>query len=268
MHLLPASLAPLHGAAPLLMLALIYTVAAVFSGLSGFGFSAIGCLSLAIVPPQLGVAMLMGLSLFTQLLSLRSLWSELRLRVGPWRRPDGPLPYLSGGTLGMPAGLAVLASLPSARLTIGLGALLVAYAAWSLCAPARLRLRAVAPNATRSFAIGALGGLVGGFSAFPGSALVVWAGLAGLGKERSRALTQPFILWMQLLGLVLMLATRPGPFDRGFWFVFVLVLPAALLGNRLGIAIYRRTGDLGYRRVTHAALGLAGFGLILRVALG
>ena len=267
MHLLLSSLVPLHGAAPLCLLALIYTVAAVFSGLSGFGFSAIGCLSLAIVPPQLGIAMLMGLSLFTQLLSLRSLWGELRAHVGPWHRPDGPLPYLSGGTLGMPAGLAVLASLPSARLTIGLGVLLIAYAAWSLCAPAR-RPGGVAPSRARSFAIGALGGLVGGFSAFPGSALVVWAGLAGLGKEHSRALTQPFILWMQVLGLALLLATRPGLFDRGFWIVFALVLPAALLGNRLGIAIYRRTGDLGYRRVTYAALGIAGLGLIVRVALG
>jgi hypothetical protein len=266
MHLVLSTLAPLHGVAALCLLALIYAIAAVFSGLSGFGFSAIGCLSLAIVPPQLGIAMLMGLSLVTQLLSLRSLWGELRRHVGPWRRPDGPLPYLGGGTLGMPLGLAVLASLPSTRLTTGLGMLLIAYAAWSLCMPAR-PAGSVAPNRLRSFAIGALGGLVGGFSAFPGSALVVWAGLAGLGKEHSRALTQPFILWMQVLGLVLLLVTKPALFDRGFWIVFLLVLPAALVGNRLGIAIYRRTGDLGYRRITYAALGIAGLGLIVRVAL-
>lgn len=40
---------------PVLLLVAIYAVAAIFSGLSGFGFSAIGALSLVILPAQLGV---------------------------------------------------------------------------------------------------------------------------------------------------------------------------------------------------------------------
>jgi uncharacterized membrane protein YfcA len=251
----------------LLLLSGIYATAAVFSGLSGFGFSAIGCLSLGFLPTQLGIAVLMGLSLVTQASSFSSLRSELRQHAGHWRRPDGVLPYLAGGTVGMPFGLAILADFGGRGLTIALGLLLMAYAAWSLLKPAALQLRNVGPSAGRAFLVGALGGVIGGFSAFPGSVLVVWNGLVGAGKERGRALVQPFVLWMQVVGLLILLATRAQLFGRPFLTLFVAALPAALLGNRLGVAIYRRTGDVGYRRVTFCALGLSGLGLLLKVAL-
>jgi uncharacterized membrane protein YfcA len=258
-----------HLAAPRALAALagIYSTAAVFSGLSGFGFSAIGCLSLLVLPPQLGIALLMALSLATQASSFGSLWPELRQHALPWSRRDGVVPYLAGGTLGMPAGLAVLSLLGARELTVALGLLLVAYAGWSLLKPAALRLGDTRPSRWRSFLVGAVGGVVGGFSAFPGSALVVWNGLVGVSKEQGRALTQPFILWMQVVGLVLVTVMRPRLFDAAFWLVFAAALPAALLGNALGVAIYRRTGDVGYRRITFAALGLTGAGLVLKVLL-
>jgi len=181
----------------------IYAVAAVLSGLSGFGFSAIGCLSFAVLSPELAVAMLMGLSLLTQAFGAAALWAGARRE----------------------------------------------------------------PNATRSFFVGAAGGLVGGFSAFQGSALVVWNARAGAGKEQGRALTQALILSMQVVGLALLLARHPALFGLGFWRLFVVAAPLALVGNRLGIAIYRRTGDTSYRRVTLFALGAAGFGLLVQIAL-
>ncbi|MBG6081921.1 putative membrane protein YfcA [Rubrivivax gelatinosus] len=251
----------------LLLLSLIYLVAATFSGLSGFGFSAIGCLTLMLLPASTGVALLMALSLVTQASSYGSLRAEMRRHAGRWHRADGVLPYLVGGTAGMPFGLAILAEFGGRGLSAALGVLLVAYAAWSLLKPAALQLRRRCPSARVGLLVGAVGGVVGGFSAFPGSALVVWNGLTGIGKERGRALVQPFVLWMQIVGLSLLLATRPQVFDRSFVFLFVTALPAALLGNRLGVGIYRRTGDLGWRRYTFWALGLSGAGLVLKVAL-
>eukprot|EP01031_Cornospumella_fuschlensis_P002872 gene2872-3592_t len=161
----------------------------------------------------------------------------------------------------MPIGLGILAAFGARGLTASLGVLLVAYASWSLMKPASLRLRPAPPSRRRSFLVGAAGGIVGGFSAFPGSALVVWNGIAGVGKQEGRALTQPFILWMQVVGLALLLATRPELFDLTFWTVLLTTAPLALIGNLLGVAIYRRTGDVGYRTVTLVALGLSGLGL-------
>jgi hypothetical protein len=251
----------------ILALGLIYLTAAIFSGLSGFGFSAIGCLSLLVLPPQRGVVILMALSLVTQASSFRKLWPELSRYALPWRRRDGVLPYLVGGTAGVPVGLAILSALGARELTMALGLLLMAYSAWSLRAGDQHSLRNRVPAHWRSFCVGAIGGVIGGFSAFPGSALVVWNGLRGAGKEEGRALTQPFILWMQVVGVALFVATRPRLFDASFWSILTLALPAALLGNALGVAIYRATGDRGYRRITLAALGLSGAGLIAKVML-
>jgi hypothetical protein len=43
--------------------------------------------------------------------------------------------------------------------------------------------------------------------------------------------------------------------------------PIALACNQAGVAIYRRTGDVGYRTITLLALGASGMGLLLKVAL-
>src|SRR4051812_35960057 len=231
--------------ASLAALAAIYAVAAVLSGLSGFGFSAIGCLSFAVLAPELAVAMLMALSLLTQAVAAAALWGDLRTHILPWHRRDGVMPYLAGGIAGMPLGLALLSGLASSELKAGLSVLLIGYATWSLLrAPApRTRTRSE-PNAARSFLVGAAGGVVGGFSAFPGAALVVWNAISGAGKEQGRALTQAFILSMQLVGLALLLAHRPALFGATFWQLFVAASPVAVFGNRIGIAIYRRTGDI------------------------
>jgi uncharacterized membrane protein YfcA len=252
--------------APLAVLAAIYGVAAVLSGLSGFGFSAIGCLSFAVLTPELAVAMLMGLSLLTQASGAAVLWGDLRCHMTPWQRRDGVMPYLAGGIAGMPIGLALLSGLALQQLKVGLGVMLIGYATWSLLRAPTAR-RSAEPNAARSFFIGAAGGVVGGFSAFPGSALVVWNAISGVGKDQGRALTQAFILSMQIVGLCLLLARHPALFGSAFWVLFLAAAPVALLGNRIGLAIYRRTGDIGYRRITLAALGTAGFGLLLQLAL-
>lgn len=249
------------------LLAALYAVAAVFSGLSGFGFSAIGALSLVMLPPQLGVPLLMVLSVASQALSFGSLARELQQHAGVWHRRDGVMPYLVGGVVGLPIGLAILNSLDARPLMAGLGLLLMAYATWSLRTPTRAALAAPASSLRSAMLVGAAGGVVGGFAAFPGSALVVWNGIVGRTKEQSRALTQPYILCMQTVSLVLLVALRPELFDATFWTLFALALPGTLFGNQLGVAVYRRTGDRGYRRVTLIALGLAGAGLVLKVAL-
>jgi hypothetical protein len=47
-------------------------------------------------------------------------------------------------------------------------------------------------------AVGAAGGIIGGFSAFPGAMPVVYMGLRGLSKAETRAITQPYILVDQI----------------------------------------------------------------------
>src|SRR5437763_1110889 len=103
------------------------------SGLSGFGFSAVGALCLILLPPKLGVPLLMTLSAANQLMSLRQLKADMKPMRQWW--PDGPAPYLLGGLVGVPIGLAILSSLPTTRLMLVFGGFLVLYATYSLLRP-------------------------------------------------------------------------------------------------------------------------------------
>ena len=117
----------------LVMICIILGVSGLMSGLSGFGFSAVGALCLWFLPPKMGVPLLMSLSTANQLMSLGQLKADLR----PWKEwwPDGPTPYLLGGLIGVPAGLAILHALPTATLMIVFGSVLLTYAVYSIFKP-------------------------------------------------------------------------------------------------------------------------------------
>ena len=251
------------GSSTLLVLAAIYTASAVFAGLSGFGFSAIGALPLCWSPPQLGICTLMLLSVFTQATELGALRRELRGQHANWRQ--GFVPYAVGGVLGLPLGLEILARAPSRGLICALGSLLVAYAAYNAFKPRMLRLPACETCLATALAVGAIGGIIGGFSAFPGGALVIWNGLKNVSKERGRAMTRPFILSMQVIALAIVACARPTMLlDARLLALLLTSLPLAWAGNRIGIEIYRRTSQPSYRRVTLAALGVSGVSLVLK----
>ena len=248
----------------LALLGCIYAGSSIFSGLSGFGFSALGSLSLFLLPPAQGVALLMALSLITQTASLLALRRELfsGQSITANARKVGPL--LAGGAIGMPFGLMALAHLKVTQLLVALGLFLMAYAIYAFWSPKQGVLKHQAPKLWQATGVGAIGGLIGGFSAFPSAALVVWNGLRGCGKAESRALTQPYILFMQIIGLTLLCLHRPTTFTPDFWQIFLPAAPLALLGNRVGVGLYKRTGDKGYRQIALAALGLSGLGLVVK----
>jgi uncharacterized membrane protein YfcA len=242
-------------------LLVIVGASALMSGLSGFGFSAIGALSLWLLPPKLGVPLLMGLSAANQLMSIR----QLRADMPPVRQwwPNGPGPYLLGGLIGVPVGLRILHGLPTSSLVAMFGVFLVLYAAYSLLKPETLRV----PNTggwVVSSLVGAVGGVVGGFTAFPGAAVVVWSGLRHLPKSESRSIVQPYILALQLVALILLAVQHPETFSTTYWRLLLLTLPIVLPCTLIGVYIYRILSDINFRRVTFMLLGVSGAGLLLK----
>ena len=244
-------------------LALILGASAIMSGLSGFGFSAIGALCLWLLPPRLGVPLLMTLSAANQLMSLRQLKADMKPLRQWW--PDGAGPYLLGGIIGVPLGLSILQSLPAAQLMAIFGAFLVIYAAYSLLKPEGMRFQAgqgwLAPSL-----VGAAGGVIGGFTAFPGATVVVWCGLRRMPKSESRAIVQPYILGLQLLSLGMLAIEHPKTFDSTYWHLLVLMLPVVLPCTFLGVTLYRSLSDVNFRRITFMLLGTSGLGLLVKAA--
>lgn len=244
-------------------LELILGASAVMSGLSGFGFSAVGALSLCLLPPQLGVPLLMSLSAANQLMSLGQLKADMKPLRQWW--PDGPAPYLLGGLLGVPVGLAILSSLPTSTLMALFGTFLVLYSTYSLSRRAGAHAT-VKGSWLASSGVGMAGGVIGGFTAFPGAPVVVWSGLRGLAKGESRAIVQPYIFVLQLLSIMLLALQRPQTFSQTYWWLLAVTVPVVLVGTLFGVRLYRSLSDVNFRRLTFLLLGVSGAGLLLKAA--
>ncbi|MFC3070581.1 sulfite exporter TauE/SafE family protein [Phenylobacterium soli] len=245
------------------LLVVILAASAIMSGLSGFGFSAIGALCLTLLPPQLGVPLLMTLSAANQVMSLRQLKADMK-PISQWW-PEGPAPYLLGGLVGVPVGLAILRSLPTTNLMLVFGGFLVLYAAYSLRRPDAEPVT-VKGNWLASSLVGMSGGVIGGFTAFPGAPVVVWSGLRRLPKQESRAIVQPYIFALQVLSIVLLALQHPQTFDKKYWLLVAITVPVVLPCTLFGVRLYRSLSDVNFRRVTFMLLGISGLGLLIKAA--
>ena len=82
-----------------------------------------------------------------------------------------------------------------------------------------------------------------------------------LPKEQQRGLVQPYIAVMQAFALTLMLAHNT--LSTKALLDLTLVLPALAAGAVLGIVMFRRVSDAGFRGVTLGVLAVAGVMLVV-----
>jgi uncharacterized membrane protein YfcA len=151
-------------------------------------------------------------------------------------------------------GLALLQALPVRLFRGGLGLFLIVYRMLVLLKPDHRRIRLSGWNP--AMAVCATGGIVGGFSAFPGSMPVVYLGL--------RNITQPYILALQPISLSILALTRPSIFNMQFWLHWALTLAAVLLGTSTGLILYRRFTEVNFRRAVLILLIVSGVSLLAK----
>ena len=244
-------------------IAVVLFLAGVVSGLSGFAFSAVAACVLWLLPPLQAVPLIMLLSACNQLLSVGTLRKEMVLRGTAER--EGALSYIAGGLVGVPIGLVALQALPTRTFAGGLGLFLIVYSALVLLKPDSLRIKL--SGWKPAVAVGAAGGIIGGFSAFPGSIPVVYLGLRGVSKANTRGITQPYILALQLISLGILALTHSAIFNAQFWLLWVLTLPAVLLGSLTGVALYRRLSEVNFRRAVLILLIVSGVSLLAKTLI-
>jgi uncharacterized membrane protein YfcA len=249
----------------LCLIVVILCVSGLTSGLSGFGFSAVGSSCLLLLPPQLAVPLLMALSTANQLISLGQLRPDMpKSWAEAW--PEGSAPYIFGGVIGVPLGVWLLNHLPAPKLMLVFGLILTLYSVYSLVKPAHAKTKG-AGGAASGMAVGFIGGTVGGFTAFPGAAVVVWTGLRNLPKRVTRAIVQPYILVLQIVSLATNAYAHPAIFGRRFWLLLAITMPVVLPGTIGGVLLYRRISDVNFKRISFILLGLSGVGLLVKVLL-
>jgi hypothetical protein len=236
-----------------LLISLIILVAATVSSTVGFAFSAIaGALILHCVPSSFeAVQIMMSASIGIQAYSVAGLWRSIR-----WSRCA---PFILGGVVTLPLGVLLLLKLEARTYASALGAGLVAYGIFML-----LRRPWVLESGERrgsDVLVGALGGVTGPLAALPGTWATIWCGMRGWDKVAQRAVYQPYILVMQLIGFTaLFLVKPPSAFDPA---VFAYALPG-LAGAVIGLHVFRGLNELQFQRLVNLALVASGAALVLQ----
>ena len=163
------------------------------TGLAGFGTGLVAAgvwfhaLEPGTVPPLVALVSIGGQAV-----------ASLFVRHAFDRRRAGP--YLIGGVLGVPLGVAVLAVASPEALKLAVGLLLVAYTLLSMMA----RLPKPPPSRAADAAVGLGGGVLGGFAGLSGPLPVIWLRLRGGSADLQRAVYQPFNLVVRRLAAAAM----------------------------------------------------------------
>ena len=245
------------------ILSLILFVSGFMSGLAGFGFAALGSLSILLLPPKQAIPLLMALSIANQLLSL---WKLRKDMPKSWNEiwPKGPGPAVLGGVVCVPLGIYLLHHLREEQLMVMIGSLLTIYSIYSLFKPTRIKLQGFDGPIT-GMIVGGLGGIICGFAAVPGITIVVWTGLRSMPKQATRSIVQPYILILQAIALLYNAILHPDIFGHEFWKLLAVTIPAVLAGTLCGVLLYQRISDMNFHRISFILLGVTGTGILLKL---
>lgn len=229
-------------------------LASTLSSIAGFAFSAIcGAMLFHLLDnPVMVVQVMIVCSIAIQFFSVMTLRNTIE-----WKHLGR---FLTGGVAGLPLGVFLLTHLTVAHYMKIIGLFLVAYGCYMLL---RRPASKVFARPIGDYVAGFLGGLTGGFAAFPGAFVTIWCGWKGWSKDRQRGVYQPFILIMQVLALGLITLVQSSHSLRGaIDFSTLSYVPGAVLGTWCGIAIFRRLSDRQFASAVNVLLIVSGIGLL------
>lgn len=224
--------------------------AALVAGLAGFAFGLVAAAAwLYVLTPVQTASLIIAYGLIVQSVAVWKLRRALQW-TSLW-------PFLLGGALGVPAGVATLEAAPPGLVRAGIGLFLVLYSIHGLLRP---ELKPItAGGAPADAGIGFLNGLVGGVSGLAGIVVVIWCGLRGWPKDTQRAVFQPVAVAIFLMS-ALWLGARGAVSVDTAW-LFVIGLPALLAGTWLGLKLYGRLDEASFRNVVLSILLVSGAAL-------
>jgi uncharacterized protein len=226
--------------------------AALVAGLAGFAFGLVAAaVWLHILTPLQTASLIIAFGLIVQGVSVWKLRHALQ-----WNRL---WPFLIGGMVGVPAGVVVLGWANPAYMRASLGALLILYSAYGLARPTVKPI--LAGGAPADAGVGLLNGILGGATGLAGIIVTVWCGLRGWPKDAQRAVFQPIgvaifamsAVWLGVSGAVSADTIR----------LFAIGLPVLLAGTWVGLKLYGRMDEVGFRKLVLALLLASGVALIL-----
>jgi len=226
--------------------------AALVAGLAGFAFGLIAAaVWLHILTPLQTATLIIAFGLVVQGISVWKLRHALR-----WSRLS---PFLIGGAVGVPLGVAILGWASPDHVRIGIGVLLVLYSIYGLVRPP-IRPFGKA-RASADAAVGFLNGILGGLTGLAGILTTIWCGLRGWPKDEQRAVFQPIGVAIFVMS-ALWLGVKGGIPTDTVW-LFILGLPVLLAGTWLGLRLYGHLDEAGFRKMVLVLLLVSGIALVV-----
>ncbi|MEX0340866.1 MAG: sulfite exporter TauE/SafE family protein [Arenibacterium sp.] len=223
------------------------------NGLSGTGTAlfALG-FYLVVLDPIRAVAIVAFMSV---LAGLQGLWI---VRADILAQPKRLLRFLLPGLVGVPIGLSLLSMIDAGQLRIAIASLLILYGGY-------FGFRAALPAFSRptpwvDAGVGLTGGILGGAASVSGAIPAMWLSIRPWTKGETRAVLQPYNV--AILGTTVSLLFFQGAYDRTSLSALAITVPCGLIAAQVGIMVFRRLSDTGFRRLLILLTLLMGVGVM------
>ena len=229
----------------LLFAGLIFLLAGLVQGLTGFGSALVAIPLLSLI---MDVKAAVPLCMANGLVITWYLVVRLRAHLDPHKI----LPLALGSLPGIWLGATWLKSVDSGVIRFWLGALLAAYALYSLAS----RPRSLHPAPAWGYVAGFLTGTIGAAFSAGGPPSIIYTTLTGWKKEEIKATLSGFFVLNGMVTVVVHALT--GVSSRQTAQAFLVTAPFVLLGTGIGSRLTDRIDGRTYLRLVHGFLIVMG----------
>jgi len=222
-------------------------IAAFVTGISGFAFGMVAAaIWLQALTPAKTTLMIVVYALLVQGYAVWKLRSSI-VTARLW-------PFLVGSVVGIPLGLLALQWLSAAQLKSATGILLILFSVYNLVRP---KMPSVAwAGRGGDGLVGVLNGGLGASTGLAGILVVIWSSMRGWSRDEQRAVFQPTAVATFLMCLLAFGSAGVVSVDS-MW-LFILGLPALVIGTLMGWAAYGKLSEAAFRKVVLWLLLFAG----------
>ena len=194
------------------------------------------------IPPLEAVAMVLIISIVSGIQGMMLVWKTIQ-----WRRV---LRFLLPALFAMPIGIYLLDVIETRSLKLVVAVLLITYGGFFTF---RKNLPLISkPTYIIDTLIGFSGGILGALGGLSGAIPTMWCALRTWTKTEQRSLLQPYN--MIVLNIAAVILFFKGAYTAPVLSNLVLVVPTALFGSLIGIAVFKQLNDNQFRRLLIALM--------------
>jgi uncharacterized membrane protein YfcA len=225
--------------------------AAAVAGVAGFAFGLVAAsVWLHILTPLQTTTLIVVFGLLVQGYSVWRLRHALKL--------ERLWPFLLGGILGVPLGVELLRMIDPAQARRVVGAVLVLFALYGFWRPSFRVPGTVGRSADG--AIGFCNGVIGGMTGLAGIVVTAWCNLRAWPRDEQRTVFQP--TGVAIFAMTALWLGGRGALDAATLELILLGLPAILAGVWLGLKLYGKLDEAGFRKLVLGLLLVSGLALL------